>query len=41
MKKLTSLFIACLLILSLTLPSFATGGLPKIVDDAGILTTYE
>lgn len=41
MKKLTSLFIACLLILSLAVPAFATGGLPKIVDEAGILTTYE
>lgn len=41
MKKLTSLFIACLLILNLTVPAFAAGGLPKIVDEAGILTTYE
>lgn len=41
MKKLTSLIFTFLLILSLTSPAFAAGGLPKIVDEAGLLTTYE
>lgn len=41
MKKLTSILIAVLLILCLTIPAFAAGGSPKIVDNADLLSASE
>ena len=41
MRKITSLLIILLLAASLTVTAFASGGSPKIVDNADILTDYE
>ena len=41
MKKLISLLIAFLLTLCLTVPAFAAGGTPKIVDNADLLSASE
>lgn len=41
MKKVTSLLIALLLTLSVSVTAFAIGGSPKIVDDADILSASE
>lgn len=41
MKKVISLLIVLLLTASLTVTAFAAGGNPKIVDNAGILTSSE
>lgn len=41
MKKLAALFLCAVLILSLSIPVLASGGSPKIVDQADLLTSYE
>lgn len=41
MKKVLSLLIAAMLLLSISAPVFAAGGSPKIVDNADLLSDYE
>lgn len=41
MKKLISVMLACALAMSLCIPAFAAGGSPKIIDNAGLLSSSE
>ena len=41
MKRLIIHLVTSLLLLSLTVPAFAAGGAPKVVDQADLLTTFE